>query len=285
LFLFGLAGGGICLFEFLLWPRKKFRVLRIGRAQTWMRAHIWLGLLAVPLLVLHSGFYFSNLEATLLFILFVIVILSGIWGLILQQFIPQKLLDDVPAETIFSQIDHVANLMVEDADRLVTATAGPAGQSRPAVLAARQELETIIGRTTETTQVTVGAVRVVGVVGKRPENDIVVQPVPGSEALRAFFDNTLADYLKRGKASGSELAAPARAKERFDELRLQVPPTAHGVVGSLEELAERRRQLDRQASLHFWLHNWLWVHLPISAALIILMFVHIFVTLRYWWPS
>src|SRR4051812_11287026 len=45
-FLFGIAGGAICLFEFLLWPRKKLRVVRIGRVQSWMRAHIWLGLLA-----------------------------------------------------------------------------------------------------------------------------------------------------------------------------------------------------------------------------------------------
>ena len=45
-----------------------------------MKAHIWLGLLAVPLLILHSGFYFRNLEATFLLLLFVIVILSGIWA-------------------------------------------------------------------------------------------------------------------------------------------------------------------------------------------------------------
>src|SRR4051812_1600970 len=66
---FGVAGGLICLFEFLLWPRKKVRIWRIGRVQSWMRAHIWLGLLAVPLLVYHSGFWFKNLEATILFAL------------------------------------------------------------------------------------------------------------------------------------------------------------------------------------------------------------------------
>src|SRR5207248_11021321 len=43
LFLYGLAGGAICLFEFLLWPRKRWRVLRLGRTKVWMRAHIWLG--------------------------------------------------------------------------------------------------------------------------------------------------------------------------------------------------------------------------------------------------
>ena len=100
LFVCGIIGGSICFFEFLLWPRKKFRTLRIGQVKAWMRAHIWLGLLAVPMLIIHSGFWFTNTEATILFILFVVVILSGIWGLILQQYIPQKTLNEIPAETI-----------------------------------------------------------------------------------------------------------------------------------------------------------------------------------------
>jgi hypothetical protein len=288
LFLFGLAGGSICLFEFLLWPRKKLRVVRIGRVQTWMRAHIWLGLLAVPLLLLHSGFYFQNLEATLLFVLFVIVILSGVWGLILQQFIPQKLLDEVPAETIYSQIDHIANLMVDEADRLVVGTCGvtTAEQARPKAVVSSQEEEEILASAAGGNHFTVGAVRVVsGVQGKVLQSQSAVGPVPGSEALRDFFNDALVDYLKRGRASGSELAVAGRAKARFDELRLKVPAEAHGAVASLEDLAEQRRQIDRQARLHFWLHNWLWVHLPISVALLLLMFVHIFVTLQYWWPS
>ena len=52
---FGIVAGLLILFEFLLWPRKTlFRVWRVGRTQVWMRAHIWLGLLTVPLIVLHS---------------------------------------------------------------------------------------------------------------------------------------------------------------------------------------------------------------------------------------
>ena len=59
-FVFGVAGGLIIVFEMLLWARKKFRAVRIGRAKLWMKAHIWLGLLSLPLLVLHSGFAWWN---------------------------------------------------------------------------------------------------------------------------------------------------------------------------------------------------------------------------------
>jgi hypothetical protein len=287
MFWFGVAGGSICFFEFLLWPRKKFRTLRIGKAQTWMRAHIWLGLLAVPLLLLHSSFYFQNLEATVLFVLFAIVIASGVWGLILQQFIPQRMLEQVPSETIFSQIDRVSNQMVLEADRIVVAVCGVtvADQAKPApaVVAARQE-EVVLTGPTEASY-TVGAVRRVGAPGRSATSEASFEPVPDSQALREFFATDLADYLKKGKASGSTLANTNASKVRFQEVRMKLLPEAHAAVAMLENLAEQRRQLDHQARLHWWLHSWLWVHLPLSAALIILMFVHIFVTLKYWWPS
>ena len=77
LFICGLLGGGICLFEFLLWPRKKLRAWRIGRTQHWMRAHIWLGLLAVPLLIYHSGFRFGGALSMVTMLLFLTVVASA----------------------------------------------------------------------------------------------------------------------------------------------------------------------------------------------------------------
>jgi hypothetical protein len=44
-------------------------------------------------------------------------------------------------------------------------------------------------------------------------------------------------------------------------MRLKVNPAAHSVVDALEDLCERRRQLDEQARLHGWLHGWILVHL------------------------
>jgi hypothetical protein len=49
----------------------------------------------------------------------------------------------------------------------------------------------------------------------------------------------------------------------------------------MEELCERRRQLNVQRRLHFWLHNWLWLHLPLSLALLALLVGHVFWALRY----
>jgi hypothetical protein len=67
----------------------------------------------------------------------------------------------------------------------------------------------------------------------------------------------------------------------FDDLRLRVAPELRTLVDQLDELCERRRQLNVQKSLHFWLHNWLWLHLPLSVALLVLLAAHIFFALRF----
>ena len=130
-FAFGIVGGLIIVFEMLLWVRKKFRVVRIGRAKLWMKAHIWLGLLCVPLLVLHSGFRGWNLAlAGILMAVLLIVIASGIWGLVLQQILPTFMLDEIPAETIRSQIDYVLRQLLEEAAVwFESPAASPAGQT------------------------------------------------------------------------------------------------------------------------------------------------------------
>src|SRR5260370_42528621 len=50
-FTFGVAGGLIILFEFLLWLRRKVRTWRIGSAPTWLRGPILVGVFFLPLVV------------------------------------------------------------------------------------------------------------------------------------------------------------------------------------------------------------------------------------------
>jgi len=45
-----------------------------GRAQAWMRGHLWLGLLALPLILFHGGFHFGG---TLTRILMWLLIVHG----------------------------------------------------------------------------------------------------------------------------------------------------------------------------------------------------------------
>ena len=274
-FTFGVIGGLICLFEFLLWPRKKLRAWRIGRTQVWMRAHVWLGLLAVPLLIYHSGFRWGGSLSTVLMVLFLAVVASGVWGLVFQQFLPARMLNDIPAETIYSQIPRVSEIMAIEAERLVLATCGGEGAITPT----DAEEVSAVG----VTHMVVGKVRQVGgTQGLVLETLAPAQPISNTDQLATAFRDTILPYLRQGARSGSRLRTGPRAAEFFRTLRESINPEAGSVVGHVADLCDQRRQFDVQERLHFWLHNWLLVHLPLSAALIVLMFVHAFVAIKYW---
>jgi hypothetical protein len=78
------------------------------------------------------------------------------------------------------------------------------------------------------------------------------------------------------------LQSAIRAAVFFRDIKTRLDPAAHDAVDSLQGMCDQRRQFDHQARIHFWLHNWLWIHLPLSVALIVLMFWHIVVALKYW---
>ena len=94
------------------------------------------------------------------------------------------------------------------------------------------------------------------------------------------FATTIEPYLSTESRRGSSvLANGTRAANFFRGLRDQLPLGVHPTIDRLETFCEQRRQFALQARLHFWLHNWLWVHLPLSAALVVLMIVHVVVAL------
>lgn len=270
----GVALGVICLFEFFLWVRKKYlRVWRIGRAQTWLRAHIWLGLLCVPLLLCHSGFRLGGPLAATLFVLLVAIVLSGIVGLVLQQVLPKRMLDDLPAETIYSQIEGLSRQLEAEAEDLVATVCGLDSA----------ESEEGPPRTTDAGFVVVGAVRQVGLIaGRSTATRAVDRRIPGTEPLAEFFRREIAPFLRSGADGGSPLLHPGRARTLFQNLRAKVPLPAHGHVDTLESFCDQRRQWIRQGRAHLWLHAWLWIHFPLSVALILLMVVHVFVALKYY---
>src|ERR1700722_13853369 len=57
---FGVVGLAFMIFAAMLGARKRVPVYRFGRAQSWMRGHLWLGLLSLPIILLHSGFRYGH---------------------------------------------------------------------------------------------------------------------------------------------------------------------------------------------------------------------------------
>lgn len=272
---YGVVGGLIIVFEMLLWPRKALRRFRLGRTKHWMAAHVWLGLLSLPLIVLHSGFHFSGgALALVLLVLFVSVIASGVWGLLAQQVLPEAMLHEVPAETIHAQIDTAIARLRGEAERLTRLVCGDPVEDDDAAVPA-----TVTGRGDS---LIVGAVRSVGKVqGFVAETRARIVAVPGSDALRTAFRGWIGPFLEVEYRADSPLAAPQRAGAMFRELKARLPESAHYAADLLADLCDQRRQLARQRVLQARLNGWILFHLPLSTAMVTLMVIHIVMALRY----
>jgi hypothetical protein len=117
---FGILGYAAMLFEGFLGARKKVRTWRLfGKAQTWMRGHLWIGLLTLPLILFHAAFAFRGPLTLVLMILFFVVYLSGILGAFLQHYLPSMITARVPLETIYEEIPNRRQQLCEEADRFI----------------------------------------------------------------------------------------------------------------------------------------------------------------------
>ena len=266
----GFAAGFIVYFEMAIWPRKWTRGYRFGKARTWMWLHIWVGLIGLPVVVLHSGFAFGGPLAAWTFALFLAVIASGVYGLVLQQWLPNKIQHDVPNETVASEIDRAVGKHVREAEQIVDALIDLPAEFDD-LISGGAAARVVAGR--------------MGVTVKAIARTTGLQPLvvgPAKETLLAFYSELLRPYLETGRRSGSPLSSRAESQRLFARLRGGIPDAAHPAIRKLEDLADLRRQWDGHARLNRWLHGWLLVHLPLSVAMTVLMTVHAVKALKYW---
>jgi hypothetical protein len=253
----------------VLGARRKVRVWRLGRAQTWMRGHLWLGLLSLPIILLHAGMTFGVGLTAVLMWLFVIVVVSGVFGAWLQHTMPSRLLRDVPMETIYDQIAHVRAQLLDEADTVVADACGKL--ELEAVAPAARDAYARTTRSAAADLATSAATALATTARIDAEE---------SAPLREFYMQEVRSFIEH-PAAVHLLADVRTASSRFEKVRALVPPDFHGAVGDLENICEEERQLMRQSRLHQMLHGWLLVHVPLSIALLVLAVVHIVMALRY----
>src|SRR5215813_2929500 len=102
--LFGVLGFAFMIYAAALGARKRVPTWRLGRAKAWMRGHLWLGLLALPLILFHGGFHFGGPLTRVLMWLLIITVTSGLFGAGLQHSVPRIMISDVLLETIYDEI-------------------------------------------------------------------------------------------------------------------------------------------------------------------------------------
>ena len=233
---------GIFVFAALLGMRKKLPFLPVGNVQRWLRAHIWLTLLTIPLILLHSGFRLGSPMTTTLMVLYAIVMVSGIYGLVLQNKLPMMMKESLPAEIVFEQIPNVRAQLCAAAEKL------------------RRSLkeEAISGSV------------------------VVATDISHEEVLAGFIEQRLIPYLRARRGEKHRLGQAREADEVFRHLKLRVDEVYRPRVDEMRRWCEERRLTDTEVRMQHWLHGWLFVHVPLSFLLVLMTVWHAFVTLfRY----
>jgi hypothetical protein len=280
--IFGIVGFVFMIFAALLGARKSVPTWRVGRAQAWMRGHLWLGLLSLPLILFHGGFHFGGTLTRVLMWLLIITVGSGVFGAVLQHFVPRLMTAEVPLETIYAEIGNVQKLLRAEADRAVESICGAMGlrqseaegQRAGGFTALRPIAAAVPLRTSAA--VSAGARAAVA-----PAKETIVLSETESVPLKRFYLEELRVFLERPERRGQRLGDAGKARLAFAGLRTVLPVAAHGTLGDLEEICAETRQLVRQERLHRWMHGWLLVHIPLSLALMVLGAIHAVVALRY----
>ena len=252
---FGIGGYAMMIFAGLLSLRKRFPIWRIGRAQTWMRGHLWLGLLSYPIILFHAAFHFGGLLSSVLMWLFTIVFVSGIMGAALQHYLPHVITTQVPMETIYDQIERIRQQLISEADNLME------------VFSATPEMAMAMASEQSDTKVAMAAIR-----------DMSEQ---NRDELNEIYQLQVRPYLYERGAHERGMAEPRKAAVLIQQMKTIAPTELHDMIDDLENICEEKRNLDRQTTMHRILHSWLLVHIPLSYAVLLLAAVHAVMALRY----
>lgn len=250
--LFGTVAFLIFIFAALLGARKKKPLWRVGRVETWLKAHVWLTILTIPLVGFHCGWHWGSPHTTWALLLYIAVMASGFFGIAMQQFMPAFIKERMPREVVFEQIPFIKKRNIEAAEKLL-ADAVPPAPATGAVPAEKADAKAV---------------------PPTPED------LASAVAIREFLESDGLSYLRARKGKGHRLHEQRESDGAFRTLRLSVTPKWLPRVVDLQAACDERRRCDLQTKLQHWLHGWLLIHVPVSMLLIVVTLWHAIVAVR-----
>jgi uncharacterized membrane protein HdeD (DUF308 family) len=229
----GTIGALLILWLTALGVRKRAITRKRWSLKAWTSAHVYLGLSLIVIATLHTGFQFGLNIHTLAYVLMLLVILSGIYGIWAYAFLPAALSDNRSEMTAAQMID-----AVESIDKQIQISAQPLSD--------------------EDSQVVLDSL------GEDPFGGGLFRRLSG-KAPRG--GNMVALKIIRRRATQCD-GAEAIALD-------QVSVLMQRKAGALNRI---RRHVRIRARLEVWLY----VHVPLTFALIAALSAHIISVFFYW---
>lgn len=244
---YGLGGLGalIVLYLSVLGIRKRRFASSKGRRRDVVSAHVYLGLSLIFIATFHTGFEFEWSVHTLGYVLLMLVILSGIFGITVYASLPDTISRNLSEAIVEKKRFDASNLEqlemdIEDVDKRLERSL----QFLPDAF--REPIRSSL----EKTRLGGGLFTILGGSSRRCAT---------AKAL-----NEVRDLVDRGHFSDEE-------RRRIVE-----------VVRDLARKREVAACLRRDGRYRALLSIWLWIHIPMTAALIATLIIHVIVVFFYW---
>ena len=211
------------------------RAMTRGRwsLKAWTSAHVYIGLSLTVIATLHTGFQFGWNVHTLAYALMMLVILSGLYGIVVYATLPDALSDNRSEMTRSQMVDVVTKL-----DRQLQVAAQPL-----------------------------------------THDDTEIVRLSLSEDV---FRAGLIRRLSGGEGACRNARALRRLRERLTLATGGEESAVQAVVQLLERKAAALTRIRRNMRLRAMLEVWLYVHVPITFALIAALTAHIISVFFYW---
>jgi hypothetical protein len=113
-----------------------------------------------------------------------------------------------------------------------------------------------------------------------PKSGVELPPSDKASELKLHYVQGLRPVLGDERLSRNQSRAAESARQSLFAEKTAWPDTYWPVIEELRQACDETRQYALQRRLYGWLHSWLWVHVPISMALFVLVFLHVVSALR-----
>lgn len=211
------------------WRKRAYRS-KVGTLEGWLQAHVYLGVLVLVVVLLHTGFRFEDRVAVAAFVVMGVVVLSGLVGTAFYTVYP-RLLTEVQSDLSPADTSERLNRLTASMARLAS------GRSR----AFEGVYRDVVARSTPR-----------GLAGWR---------------------------LTLGRMPGGGRRGVEAMGNRWTGLLARVPPEEQEPLRQLLMLARQQQELHLRLAYQERYKNlldvWLWVHVPLSVVLLILIAAHV----------
>lgn len=242
----GTIGALLILWLTYLGRRKRNYRSKLGTVQGWTSAHVYLGTSLIIIATLHAGFQFGWNVHTLAYVLMLLVIFSGFFGVWAYLRYPEMLSDNTGGKTRGDLYREVAEI-----DKQIMRQAGHLGSDMETAVASALD-RTVVGG---------------GMIAQLTARDDSQVMMPGRGLVSNARQKPILDLVVDQLSQTSH-------REQASYLR-----EVSNLIGARGRLLDRIR---RDVQIQGLLRVWLYFHVPLAFACVAALIVHVFAVFVYW---